>query len=184
MRIYFIRHGESETNLKGLWTGWDDVSLTEKGREDALKAGKVISGVSFDKVYSSDLIRAKNTAETALPGCNIETSALLREFNVGSLAGTSVITNQVANGRKDGFSAFGGESRDDMQKRVEEFLEKLKSADYENVAVFTHGGWMRVLLDVITGSVLNPTIICGNCTVAICELNNSVYKLHSWINQN
>ena len=69
MRVYVIRHGESETNLSKRWTGWKAVNLTEKGYEDAKKAGKIIGDVTFDKVFSSDLRRAKETAMTALPGC-------------------------------------------------------------------------------------------------------------------
>ena len=50
MKVWVVRHGESETNRDGLWTGWLDVELTEKGREDAAKAGKILAGTSFDKI--------------------------------------------------------------------------------------------------------------------------------------
>ena len=68
MRVYVIRHGESETNLSKHWTGWMDVSLTEKGYEDARGAGRIIGDVTFDRIFSSDLHRAKETAMTAIPG--------------------------------------------------------------------------------------------------------------------
>ena len=47
MKIYVIRHGESVNNLKGLWTGWSDVELTEKGVLDAKKAGEFIKDVKL-----------------------------------------------------------------------------------------------------------------------------------------
>ena len=50
MRVYVVRHGESETNKIHYMTGWLDVSLTEKGREDALFARSVLEGVEFDKI--------------------------------------------------------------------------------------------------------------------------------------
>ena len=68
------------------WTGWLDVHLADKGKDDAKKAGDFLKRISFDKIYSSDLIRARETAEIAIPGCRYEISELLREINVGSLA--------------------------------------------------------------------------------------------------
>jgi 2,3-bisphosphoglycerate-dependent phosphoglycerate mutase len=90
MRIYVVRHGESETNLQKRWTGWMDVQLTDKGREDARKAGEFLKGITFDKIYTSDLTRAIETAKIALPGCRYETTPLLREINVGKLENTPI----------------------------------------------------------------------------------------------
>ena len=56
MNVYIIRHGESENNVKKCWTGWKDVDLTEKGYEDARYAGRILSGVSFGRIFSSDLL--------------------------------------------------------------------------------------------------------------------------------
>ena len=95
MRVYVIRHGESETNQAKKWTGWLNVHLTDKGKEDAQKAGIFLKNISFDKIYTSDLIRAIETAQNAIPSCRYETSALLREINVGNLANTplSIVTD-------------------------------------------------------------------------------------------
>ncbi|MBQ3015525.1 MAG: histidine phosphatase family protein [Clostridia bacterium] len=65
MKLYITRHGESETNKKGCWTGWLDAQLTDKGLADAELARETLRGIKFDKVYSSDLIRAKRR------GCRI-----------------------------------------------------------------------------------------------------------------
>ena len=67
MRVYIVRHGESVNNLNKLWTGWNDEELSEKGREDAKRAGDIIKGVSLDRIYSSDLSRAMDTARIAVP---------------------------------------------------------------------------------------------------------------------
>ena len=87
MLVYLIRHGESQSNLDKIWSGWNDVPLTEKGKLDAKKAGEYLDGIKFDKIYSSDLSRAKNTAEIAIPGCEYEQTPLLREINVGEIVG-------------------------------------------------------------------------------------------------
>ena len=138
MKIYVIRHGESENNLKEKWTGWYDTPLTEKGIEDAKAAGKILCGVSFDKIYASDLSRAVNTAKTALPNCEYETSALLREVNVGNLENQpSKVLNdeQLAHVFANGYEDFGGESNEHFFERVSSFAKSLESSGYENVAI-------------------------------------------------
>ena len=91
MRVYIVRHGESRTNQNGLWTGWLDEPLTDKGREDARRAASILKNVRFDKVYSSDLQRAMETAKIATAendcNCEPELNSLLREINVGEIAG-------------------------------------------------------------------------------------------------
>ena len=67
MRVYVIRHGESESNASKKWTGWTDVHLTKKGVNDAKKAAALLENVSFDKIYSSDLKRSYETMRTVFP---------------------------------------------------------------------------------------------------------------------
>ena len=87
MKVYMIRHGESEANKGKFHGGWLQINLTEKGIADAKHAGEYLSGIKFDKIYTSDLIRAIQTAEHALPGCEYEIISLVREVCLGSLAG-------------------------------------------------------------------------------------------------
>ena len=58
MKVWIVRHGQSETNVRGEWTGHLDVSLTENGRCDTLHAAKILSCVNFGEIYSSGLKRA------------------------------------------------------------------------------------------------------------------------------
>jgi len=51
MLVYLIRHGQSENNKRKLFSGWSDTPLTDKGREDAQKAGEILSGIAFDHVF-------------------------------------------------------------------------------------------------------------------------------------
>lgn len=186
MRLYVIRHGESETNRKKQWTGWMDVSLTDKGVSDAKKAGKLLGGVVFDKVYASDLKRAMQTAQTALPHCRPEPTALLREINVGSIAGKplDVITaEQKAQTSTVGYATYDGETRAEFQQRIDAFLRTVEAQDCETVAAFSHGGWLRAALNTVVGTHLPiDKVCCNNCTVAIFEYANGNWKLHSWIN--
>ena len=186
MRVYIVRHGESENNLKKHWTGWFDAALTEKGYEDARGAGRILGSVSFDQVFSSDLQRAKNTALTALPGCSPVTTPLLREINVGSLADrplsclTKEINEMIA---ESGYKKLGGESYEDIAERVSTFREQLEGLECENVAVFTHAGWLREFLDQVMGVRLSrDRVKCGNCTVGIFDYTGGKWRLHSWMN--
>ena len=186
MKVFIVRHGESEANKKGLWTGWLDALLTEKGEADAMLAREVLEGVKFDKIYSSDLVRATRTAEIAIPGCEYEATPLLRETNVGSLTGKEYYPIVYSDGRSvmdTGYGEFGGESTDDLGKRVSEFMRVLENCGHERVAAFSHGGYMMKFLDLVVGKSLpRQSVCCKNCTVAIFEYKDSVWRLHSWIN--
>ena len=60
-KLVLVRHGESQWNLKNRFTGWVDVDLSEKGREEARRAGEKLKGIKFDKAYTSALKRAQET---------------------------------------------------------------------------------------------------------------------------
>jgi broad specificity phosphatase PhoE len=186
MRVYVVRHGESETNKAHCWTGWLDVPLTEKGIEDATKAGSLLVGVKFDKLYSSDLARATKTLETALPTQKYETSHLLREVNVGNIAGKPMIPfteEEKALMAVTGYAAFGGETKEEFRGRVEAFMKKLEDSSDKTVGVFCHAGWQRTFLDLVIGVNLpRKSVQCNNCTVGIFEYENGQWSLHSWIN--
>ena len=186
MKVWVIRHGESEANQNGLLTGWLDVPLTEKGMEEAALVQQVLSGVRFDKIYASDLARAKSTAEIAIPGCEYETVEMLREINVGTIAGQplAVVKDQsIRSLTKDGYSSFGGESRVEFRDRVAAFMKIIEAEGCENIAVFSHAGVIRNFLDIVLGIVHDRSkICCNNCTVAIFEYSHSKWRLYSWIN--
>ena len=186
MRVWVIRHGESEANKNGLLTGWLDAPLTEKGEEEAALVKKVLSGVRFDKIYASDLLRAKSTAEIAIPECQCETTAMLREINVGTIAGQPLTAvKNIRPMTKDGYGSFDGESRAEFRDRVAAFMKIIETEDCENIAVFSHAGVIRNFLDIALGIVHDRSkICCNNCTVAIFEYCHSNWRLHSWINVN
>ena len=186
MRVYIIRHGESENNFKKLWTGWLNIHLTEKGTKDAEKAREFLKDVKFDKVFSSDLQRAIETTEIALPNYEYETSSLLREINVGNIAGkpVSILTLEE---RKDavinGYAAYGGETKAEITERVIKFKKELENMSFERVALVSHAGWLRGFFDEVVGTILPRTnIMCLNCAIGIFEYEKGIWKLHSWIN--
>jgi 2,3-bisphosphoglycerate-dependent phosphoglycerate mutase len=92
--LVLVRHGESEWNAKNLFTGWVDVALSERGREEAARAGDMLiaAGALPDIVHTSVLKRAIVTANIALEGCGrhwapIRRSWRLNERHYGDLQG-------------------------------------------------------------------------------------------------
>ena len=92
--LVLVRHGQSEWNLKNLFTGWRDPDLTEKGHEEAKAAGRALAqyGTRFDVAYTSELQRAQKTCQHILDGVNqpeLKTirNVALNERNYGDLAG-------------------------------------------------------------------------------------------------
>src|SRR5258705_13905841 len=85
--LVLVRHGTSEYNIKGLWTGWDDPSLNEKGVVEAKKAGESLKDIHFDLAYTSALKRAIETFKEIEKASGIQiplvSSEKLNERNYG-----------------------------------------------------------------------------------------------------
>lgn len=190
MKIYMIRHGQTEANVKRFHYGQTDLPLTEIGLGQATDAGLKLRGLKFDKIYASDLIRARQTADNAIPGCTYELDARLREISIGKpLVGKTraeciaefgdVYLNAMA---AHDFTVFGGESRAMHRQRVQEFLADLpaSAAGCETVAIFSHGGTMTCAVDLVFGAYTNATLDCPNCCIAVLELNDGKLSLCSW----
>ncbi|MBU6213413.1 MAG: phosphoglyceromutase [Actinomycetales bacterium] len=105
--LVLVRHGESEWNAKNLFTGWVDVPLSERGRDEAARAGQMLAeaGVLPDVVHTSLLRRAISTAHIALDACDRHWAATrrswrLNERHYGALQGKD---------KKETLEAFGEE---------------------------------------------------------------------------
>lgn len=185
MKLYMVRHGQSVNNLSKCYTGWQQVELSEQGREEAEKVGAFLRHISFDKIYSSDLLRAVQTQQLALPGAEAEQTALLREVDVGDLAGVPIaecVARYPALQQKhDGFAPYGGESYAAFWERVGKFLQMLEQQPYEKVAAFCHLGVIRAVMRIVLGAELAPgTLACSNCGVFVFEYINGKWRLDTW----
>ena len=89
--LFLIRHGQSIYNLENRFTGWKDVELTNLGISQATEAGEILSGISFDLCYTSNLKRAQNTLNLMLEKMNqnpqIIKDEALNERDYGDLIG-------------------------------------------------------------------------------------------------
>jgi broad specificity phosphatase PhoE len=152
--ILLARHGESDWNHSGRWQGLADRPLTELGREQAVALAERLRDTELDAVYSSDLRRARETAEIAAAEHGLGVTALpeLREVDVGSWSG---LTRDEAQTRfPDGYERWigGGEGWDDgetyeqLGQRVVAALLRLAIAhDGGRILVVAHGGTIRAI---------------------------------------
>ena len=161
--LVVCRHGESEWNLLGKWTGKTDVSITEKGKEDSRKVGKLLKGIHFDAVYTSDLKRTVETYAAQLEGMEYGediphvSSTELAERHYGELTGMNKwevkdkIGETEFNGIRRGWnhSVPGGETLKDVHDRAApyfdaEILPRLRNG--ENIMMVSHGNTIRALM--------------------------------------
>jgi broad specificity phosphatase PhoE len=128
--LYIARHGETEWNAKRFFQGQKDSPLTESGIIQAQNLAKKLKTIHFDSVFSSDLLRAKRTAEIVTLERNlaIQTTALLRERNYGSFEGRSI--SDVKNELGHLFEEYATLSQD--AKFVHSYIPEMES--YETIS--------------------------------------------------
>ncbi len=189
MRIYAIRHGQSEANALVAHAGWAQVSLTEKGIEQARRTGELIKDIHFDKVITSDLLRAIQTAEYALPGYETKTDWRIREIGVGSLAGMRVADceaqlgeSYMRNRKNRDFTPYGGENQDDFMARVAEFMEELTCEPADSrIAVVCHEGAIYYMLCYVMQCLPKElTAYADNCSVSVFTYDSGHWVLNKW----
>ncbi|MCB9808791.1 phosphoglycerate mutase family protein [Candidatus Nomurabacteria bacterium] len=141
--LYFIRHGESKANLDEVFAGAQvDSPLTELGKLQALNSAKELKelGVVFDRIISSPLIRAVDTAkiiqeEIGFEG-NIEIDHRITEYDFGSLTNKKKDKMKLKNGEI--FFALKAESITSLELRVHSFLDEFRDTS-DNILVSAHG---------------------------------------------
>ena len=179
MKLFLIRHGQTVTNLEKRWTGHCDVALTEQGRREAEAIRPVLEHITFDQVFSSDLSRAVITQQLALPGYTAVTTPLLREYDVGSLAGRSF--SEIPVEQRKSYDYYGGESTEAVCARVRQFLKSLEGKPWENVAAFAHNGVLGCALRVILGADIPGNVIFSkNCAIHVFEFDGNRWRLLAW----
>jgi broad specificity phosphatase PhoE len=189
MDLYIIRHGQSVANADNQLAGWLDAPLTDKGYEDARKAGEKIKNIRFEKIYASDLSRASCTCETAMNGAEYEKTTLLRELSVGEFEGMFYDERTPQDVRdcfeesvktRD-FSATGGESHQMQLDRVGAFMNMVADNHKGNVAAFTHAGTLECFLHLVLGFKVDPDTLCiPNCVICVLQWNGERWKLKHW----
>ncbi len=158
MKIYIIRHCESEDDLINTYGGCADYDLTDKGRLTALNHVKKIKNLGIEKIFTSPYKRAKHVADIFHDHlkCDYEIIDGLKGMNIyGVLSGLNkeharelfdyLFTNSkyVPFGYYTGKSFKGGESVQNFDERIKKSFDIIARCKYKVVAVVTHGGVFR-----------------------------------------
>ena len=194
MKIYIIRHGETNANKTGLLQGISNHPLNESGIELAKITGEKMKDIHFDICYSSPLDRAMETAHLVLENsnnkqCEIITDDRIKEINMGIYEGKKIrpvgeeipfivlllfkVNPFILYKFKD------GERIKDVCKRTQAFLKELSKKDYENVLVSTHGCALRAMLNMFYDNKWNfwQGMVPYNCAVNIIEVKDGKMEL-------
>lgn len=201
MRLYFVRHGESEANVlheisnRGLKHG-----LTDRGRAQAISLAQTLKSTSFAELYSSPLLRAVQTAEILSHSLEIpfEITDAMREFDCGIIEGKSdpaswALHIQIREAwilRKEWNKRIeDGESFLDICNRFLPFIEELiqkHGSTQNNLLLVGHGGLFQCMLPLTFSNVESEHVMeltVGNTGLILAELTPTGLLCLDWDGQ-
>lgn len=156
--IYLVRHGKTDWNKQGLIQGHTDIPLNIEGEKEAEELAKELNNIKFDGVFSSDLLRAKRTADIIAKEHElaVKTTKALRERYFGHLEGKPAeklkeISREISKLEESKRFSYKShplvESDDELMSRFLTFLREIAiSNPGKNILIITHGGVIRVFL--------------------------------------
>ncbi|MGE8290819.1 MAG: 2,3-bisphosphoglycerate-dependent phosphoglycerate mutase [Sphingobacterium sp.] len=162
VKLFLVRHGQSQWNLENRFTGWQNIDITALGQEEARQAGKALRNESIDIAFTSTLIRAQHTLqiifeEIGKPNIPIVVDAALNERSYGNLEGLNKDETAEKYGaeqvhiwrRSFDVAPPGGESLKDTYDRVIPYFENFIQPELDagkNVLIVAHGNSLRALI--------------------------------------
>lgn len=185
MKIYFVRHGETIWNKEKKIQGQSDIPLNEYGRELAYITADALQNIPFDIVYSSPLIRAKETADILVKNRNLDvyTDTRLVEMSFGEGEGESLpeihshpemkLHNFIHN-PGNYIPPNGGETFEELYARCKSFIEDIilpAEKKYDCMLIVGHGALIRGMIHNINNRPSKDFWIVThkNCAVTICD---------------
>ena len=193
MKIYFIRHGETIWNKEKKIQGQSDIPLNEYGRELAYVTADAIKEIPFDIVYSSPLLRAKETAEILVENRNLDihVDPRLIEMSFGEGEGESLpeihshpemkLYNFIHN-PGEYIPPTGGETFKELYERCKSFIEDVilpAESQYESMLIVGHGALIRGMIHYINNRPSKDFWIVThkNCSVTIVDCKDGKLTL-------
>ncbi len=199
MRLYFVRHGESQANLRHQFANQinDSHPLTEQGRAQAQALAEKLRRVPVTAIYSSPLLRARQTAEilNGPHGLEIQIEPALREHDPGELEGRSdpaawkqyaeLFETWILKGDRDA-RIPGGESWNELHGRFAPFLEGLVAryhATDAHLVLVAHAGILHAMLPAFLSNVdyrFGYEHILSNSALVIAQARPNGLYCESW----
>jgi probable phosphoglycerate mutase len=178
--VGLIRHGTTEWNLAGRMQGQMDTELAEIGLKQAERLGRRLVSDQWDGIMSSDLIRAKQTAQkiTELTGTPfLGTDPRLRERHFGQIEGTTLEERITLFGEGWRELELGLESDEALLQRWFSFLDELMlSHSGKRILLVSHGGYIAPVLEHLLGEPVVAHL--NNTSLTIIELAESRWSCH------
>jgi probable phosphoglycerate mutase len=174
--IYLARHGETAWTVSGQHTGLTDIPLTERGERNARRLGDRVKGLTFARVFTSPLQRARRTCELAGFGAAAQVDPDLVEWNYGDYEGKKTVDIRKARPDWDLFrdGCPGGDSVTDVGARADRVIAQVRAIDGD-VLLFSSGHFLRALgarwcgLDASVGRFL----YLGTATLSVLGYEHS-----------
>ena len=199
MKLYFVRHGRTVWNLEGRFQGaGGDSPLLPESIDTLKELGQYLKDISFDKIYSSDLPRAVNSAEIIqrqlTNPCPLESVPELREWHLGKLEGLKIATlnaiypQQIqafrTNLAKFDTTMFEAESLYSTIQRTTQFIKSLKDSKTEQLLLVGHGANLTASIRTLLGyneALLRKNGGLDNASLTILETDDfKKFTLKKW----
>ncbi len=182
MKIYLIRHGQTDWNVQGKFQGREDIPLNEKGIEQAKVCGSVLQGsAQFDAVISSPLSRAKKTAEIIAEYVSVGqviTDDIITERDFSKVSGMTAKEREAfyASGEpddKEPWEELCARMFAGLRKYAEQYMDK-------NIIMISHGASINSVLSVLSqGQTGTGKIFLKNTCINIIEYKESEFYLEA-----
>lgn len=193
MKIYLVRHGETDWNIERRFQGIEDIPLNETGRKQARNCGKALTSFSFTAIYASPLKRAYETAmiiadilnayhtehHTNDPVLIVKEDSRLMERDFGKVSG---LLPKDRNAFLESGEDAKMEEFEHLTKRLmaamKEYQEKYQG---QNVLVITHGGVINAILHVLSkGEIGTGKTLVANTSIAILDDQEGKLKITAY----
>ncbi len=187
MKLYLIRHGQTDWNLSGKIQGRQDVPLNETGRKQALSLAEAMDSRPVSRVFSSPQKRAYETARAVAERQQVPllTVFQLAELGYGSWEGRTM--KEILEHDRELYEAWwqepgltappGGETRRDVERRCQAAWLRMLAGLKEDAAIVTHGGTLAVLMaQALQEPQLAGSLMAGNASITTLEYEREIKK--------
>jgi probable phosphoglycerate mutase len=190
-RIVLWRHGQTNWNIENRFQGHSDIPLNDVGVAQAERAAPLLMALQPEKIISSDLVRAQQTASALakLSNLDIHIDAGLRETNGGKWEGKTGAENRAADYERfvtwlDGDDAPAGETgerRSEIAERAVNAIVRALTPELSTLIVVTHGGTARCILGKMLDMPMNQWSALGGLSNASWSILENGHHRDGWV---
>ncbi len=189
MKIFLLRHGETDWNIEKRWQGSKDIELNQNGILQAENASKRLEKYKIDAIYTSPLLRAKKTAEVINENRNVPIYVKedIKEISFGEWEGLTY--HEVLSGYKKAFDTwdkdascdvgYGVENYLSLQNRAFKVFQEICEESNGNILIVSHGAWIMALVCKILHIPLEHRLSfqVGNTSITTIEYEDSQFTM-------